>query len=518
MTIANKAELVAAQLMNANLNKKEWGTLVYNVGVYGTDGAAIQKAIDDAYINGGGTVMAPPRDYLTSSTIIVKWGVELVLSKGATIKPTANIDVIQLKPNSKLIGGAIDCKGVAGFTEAAIFLDGADKIGDLASFEQTLISKVQLSNNEKYTGTGIKFYCATGGDYIMFVQCIDVYIRSFDKAILMQSDPHDGSGGGSWITGNNFENIILVGNRHGFYLNGDSPNYSVGGNLFSNIQIQPFYYYSDRAIYVAGSDNFFQGLIWDWSTDRQTIAIEVASSTSGNNVFQTNINKTNSNLILDKGFYTQIIGSFENHFKVSPVSIIQGNVFNGDQDDFLAYATQRYAVTSTPNPTSGSITNMFLPDGQYGAVWNNTVNSFVIEIDMTSSPIVVLQNVGISFLFSSIAKSVKIEAFTAGVYQTLFETANNFRNTVNFMATKNSVSKLKFTVSAPIGNDINIGRIFAQDSGQFGNTWVNRMGGNIYGDMSFIFGTTGPIVTAPNGSKYRIKVDNAGVLSATLVP
>ncbi len=71
----------------------------YNVKNYGAlgngiadDGNAIQKAIDDCALNGGGTVILESGATYYSHSIALKENVELYIQKGATLKASADID------------------------------------------------------------------------------------------------------------------------------------------------------------------------------------------------------------------------------------------------------------------------------------------------------------------------------------------------------------------------------------------------------------------------------------------
>jgi hypothetical protein len=74
------------------------GTKEYNVTEYGATGdgktvntAAIQKAIDAACRNGGGTVVFPEGEFL-SGALFFKRGVDLNVKKNATLRATVNVD------------------------------------------------------------------------------------------------------------------------------------------------------------------------------------------------------------------------------------------------------------------------------------------------------------------------------------------------------------------------------------------------------------------------------------------
>lgn len=70
------SEQIAMQYANANLNKRTWGDVLFNVKAYGAvgdgvtdDTVAIQKAINAAGAAGGGTVWFPAKDFVITSTL-----------------------------------------------------------------------------------------------------------------------------------------------------------------------------------------------------------------------------------------------------------------------------------------------------------------------------------------------------------------------------------------------------------------------------------------------------------------
>lgn len=72
------------------------------------------------------------------------------------------------------------------------------------------------------------------------------------------------------------------------------------------------------------------------------------------------------------------------------------------------------------------------------------------------------------------------------------------------------------------GSPINVAQLFAGTGNRFRVTATRP---EIHGpcvmldsDMTFLAAGTGPVIQSPNGTKYRIVVDNAGALSTVAVP
>lgn len=74
--MSEASELIAQQILNASVNKKNWGQVLYNVKVFGAQGdgvyddtQAVQDAIDTAIFNDATLVYFPPGEYAVTSLI-----------------------------------------------------------------------------------------------------------------------------------------------------------------------------------------------------------------------------------------------------------------------------------------------------------------------------------------------------------------------------------------------------------------------------------------------------------------
>lgn len=113
MALANKAELVAEQLAQANLNKKIWGTIFYNVKLFGAkgdgitdDSAAVVQALNAARITGG-QVNFPPGTYKLDIPIQIMLSNVEIVGLGATIDCRGTRDI----PGVNGIGGGMTIQG-----------------------------------------------------------------------------------------------------------------------------------------------------------------------------------------------------------------------------------------------------------------------------------------------------------------------------------------------------------------------------------------------------------------------
>lgn len=83
--MATVSELTSKNIASAQANVQTWGTVLYNVKVYGAKGdgvtddtIAIQAAINTAETDGGGIVFLPQGTYKITSPLIMKSGVSLI--------------------------------------------------------------------------------------------------------------------------------------------------------------------------------------------------------------------------------------------------------------------------------------------------------------------------------------------------------------------------------------------------------------------------------------------------------
>ena len=83
-----------------------------------------------------------------------------------------------------------------------------------------------------------------------------------------------------------------------------------------------------------------------------------------------------------------------------------------------------------------------------------------------------------------------------------------------------TVNKIRYTIildpnSTYFGkSNCNIASLYAYD-GSINVLGYN--GGDMYGDVSFVNNDTGIVLTSPDGSKYRLKVDDSGNITSTKI-
>lgn len=223
-------------------------------------GDNIQSAIDDLG-NMEGFVYLPAVPLDVNTTVDIKDGVTLVMY-GSRVSPSVDVNVFQLRKNSRLIGGTIDVyKHLGyGFSKAAVYIDGVDEIN---SFQSVMVKNIRLQGSDQgwtgvNNGSGVFIDCiATGNQkncYSAHIQ--NVWIGNFRYGIRLSAS------GAGFANGNIINSATLHNCKYHIYLS------KVGGsgtdvNIFSNYMIQPFKAITDECIHVEGIGNLFYGVIFD---------------------------------------------------------------------------------------------------------------------------------------------------------------------------------------------------------------------------------------------------------------
>jgi hypothetical protein len=482
----------------------------------------IQAAIDIAVLNNK-CVYVPGGIYEISNTVIVKDSVKIYLDN-AIIKPTSNIDVVQIKPNAKIIGLTVDCSAIEGWNKTAILIYGGDVF---RGYDRCFLKNITLINTitgdgTLHLGNGIKMYCDVLGQAIEFINFENIYTQGFGKGIYIYSTIATNYTNSPWINANNFTGYQSFKDTSAIYID---CKYQAEGNIFSNFQIQGDYYgSSDYGIYVKSSRNKFHGAIYDWGASFQSETAIYIESGSINNSFDL-VNQTIydvKNIIIDNGARTV--------FETNSTKSLNANLsltcdkygMNGIQDNFLSYADKKFSCSLTGTPTYGGLSRIFDPNNYLLTPFSE--QTVIIEIDMGSEYMTKCLHIGIQFVYGYFAENIKCEiARISESYQTIYDKTANNSNLILInlgIDTDNAITninKIKITFSGVVDTNMTLEKIFAIDSYKIGNTWLSKNGGNLYNDVEFDQNKS-IVVWTPNGNdQYRIGVDNAGNITTTLI-
>jgi hypothetical protein len=197
----------------------------------------------------------------------------------------------------------------------------------------------------------------------------------------------------------------------------------------------------------------------------------------------------------------------------------------GDQDDILHLADKRYIVTSTGAvKTAGNIADMFSLKREVYCRWTNptTAAPIVIELDFGANPIKYMESIGINFGWGETPKNIKVERVltSGGAYAQLKNVTNNTDAAFHIASRATNVYKIRLTISVPNNANtlIRINRIYGTAAESMPRTFVNTETDNdIRGDLTFSDLLKGPVLTSPDGSKWRVSISNAGVITGTKI-
>lgn len=225
------------------------------------DADAIQKAIDYAAKSGLGKVkITGNTNYIVKSGITIKSEVELELDQNTRVFVHGDFPVFFLEANASLVNGRIEIVD-SQFNSEVIHLDGAQRFW---SWERTRVFNVSLINSSgNHRGTGIALTANEPDQMISFVNFSNVNIVGFHYGIFLEVEQSGKTAQNSFINGNRFSNITLDSCvRCIDIISSDTIPNEASGNTFTGLQIQPSEV-TEIVLSVSGSDNTFEGVIWD---------------------------------------------------------------------------------------------------------------------------------------------------------------------------------------------------------------------------------------------------------------
>lgn len=201
-----------------------------------------------------------------------------------------------------------------------------------------------------------------------------------------------------------------------------------------------------------------------------------------------------------------------------PTRLPNDKTMIGEQDDILLNADKRYVVTSTGAVKSaGNIWGMFSLRREQFCKWTapTLAAPIVLELDFTAKPLKYMESIGIAFGNNEIPTNIKVERILAsgGAYVQLLNLTNNKDSIIHIASRSANTYKIKLTI---YGADTRINRIFGTTGDDYPVAFVNTESDNtIYGDLEFGDLAKGVIMKSADGSRWRVTIDNTGVLKST---
>jgi hypothetical protein len=537
---AETAEAVSQSLSRLTVDVFDHGAVGDGIN---DDSIGINNAINYASTAGRNKVFVPDGTYSIKNTVIIKSGIQLELSPGAVLKAGADVNIVQLKPHSKLTGGAIDTSAIT-FTKACIYLNGNDVfklLNDHVYCNGTVLKgKDHEYTDHNWTGKGIHLYSGKGSNfdpsYVSFVRFMQMGIFNFEYGILLETDTTiTQESDMAWVNGNSFDQINMMNCLKPITLigMGDIPR-DCTGNQFSNMQVQ-INSYSDYAIYCEGGWNKFDGMWWDLHrSDKKAF---VFGPNSRFNRIESMHGYEGTAHYEDKG-YLNVIASLTNHIPDNktlayPISTPFKPNMLGNQDDYLIHGNLRgYTISQTsqhPLPMGvesgevGDFGALFNFDTELGVIWEGLVadydNPLTLEVDLTASPVPYMAYVGIMSGYNYEApENVRFEIYDGVTWHEADWFTKNtdaqFIVTAPWLGVDNG-HKIRVVMwnETTTPRDVALSRVFAMSSKTTGNAYLPKSGGEVYGDIVFPNNEIGFQMTKNDGKTSKFFVTNEGGLT-----
>lgn len=260
------------------------------------DSDSIQEAIDYSHDSSIGKVkLLGNKSYILKKGLVLKGGVELELGQNTRLMIDGNFKVIEIEKNASIKNGIIEIPDKK-FNSSVIFLNGKQKIW---SWDRTRIQNVSIINSSgSHKGTGLYLFADGPGHFISFMNVSDLYIVGFHTGVKLEALAPQDNDSYSFINGNRFTNLTLDDCVRCIDINSSVtiPNES-SGNEFSGLQIQVSKA-TEKVLTVSGSDNRFEGIVWDIHTLKRGNDVIEFTRDSTRNILNSNIE---SQYILDHG-------------------------------------------------------------------------------------------------------------------------------------------------------------------------------------------------------------------------
>ena len=244
-------------------------------------GAAIQAAIDAAAASRAGTVLVPAGDWTVTTTLDLKTGVTLQMGPGALLRPGANVDIVSLKPGAACVC-RIDTSGFAGWSQVAIDVDGdANALAvPYRLYTPTRLDAELIGATGSGAGTAVKLHAdGTANARVMGVEA-RVRVSGFAKGYWLRQTSADLT---KFVNGNRLDGFFALTLQSLVMESTHVNGYGLDGNQFW-IQHQPLVGTTVPAMTIAGQQNEFDLLPWDWesvvSTSPKAVTVQAGLRTS----------------------------------------------------------------------------------------------------------------------------------------------------------------------------------------------------------------------------------------------
>jgi hypothetical protein len=301
--LVTRADTVDAQLAAIPTNIKTYGAVGNGIT---DDTAAILEAVAT-----GKNLVATRGTYVINSTFQLGENQSFEMEKGALLLVKSDVDVVKMKPGSRL-SGAIEI-GLPTWNKTVVTFDG------VWQFNQQLLGGLfnltVRGDWQQLKGVGVALNATDDNYYVMMQHFTNVNIMYFEYGIKINVDKIKTT---CFVNANIFNNVSLWHCKHGIYNNGGN------GNQFVNIQYQS-HPSTVNALYCSGEYNQFNLQYWDVEviTGDKTKAI-FFTDTSKNNIMISNYADYGPGYVTDEGRANVIIGKTDENYN----AIAANNIAN----------------------------------------------------------------------------------------------------------------------------------------------------------------------------------------------
>ena len=469
------------------------------------DADAINNAILQGNLSGGGAVAFLGRTYMALSTIVMQRFITLRLSRNTIITTTADINLISFTKRCGIEGngGQIFINNAA-YTKAALYFAGSEQI--LPHYNRS--NRIEHLNLDCIGNGGIGIHMYSDGDngfdYVTGVVFDQVQITRFEYAVRMQAV--EGVEDICFVNDNRFSNCYFLYNIYPVSIEGDGyePN-AANGNMFTNCTIQPGAM-TIRGIYLEGSRNTFVNLmIWDWQLPTApTAAIHFGPRSFANRIINVQVD---AHTIIDEGELNDVESVF---YRTSPLGQISDTSAEsrvhaqyGLHDNQLAWANDEMSIAQTAGSaaTSGSWANVFGNSLDQVIQWGpSPAPTLPITFEITFGlNLYGVSGIGINFLKPHVPGGLIIELYdgAGAAYDTIYDTTGHgdkLRNLYvpliaiedGYLYRAKYYTKMRVTIKS-LGEDataVAISNILLHSSHHPGRRWVPRKNPSILGNLT----------------------------------
>ena len=260
----------------------------------------IQRAIWDLNSTDGGTVYLPGNSSIPVYNTIILEGYVTLDMQGATLTNGANVDLIELTNQGRLIDGHIHITGT--YTSDAINVTSDSESRPWRLVDNMYIQGTYGSGDR---GTAIHLYGDQSSTWICGAMFTNLYIYGFSFAIKYDAYSN------VWMNANIFDDIWIEQTHNHINMTRHGTGY-LAGNYFTDIVIQPSLW-TEQCVKLEDYSNYFSGFVWDfhipYGQDNSRVPLKSVGSSNVFDCFITCTNFTASAQLLDdsEGYDTQFI-------------------------------------------------------------------------------------------------------------------------------------------------------------------------------------------------------------------